>query len=227
MFQIVKDNWLYFLIVIVVFAFGFKVIPPQVTKTMDIVKMASTAKSDLTQKQATENNLRIQAELSNKAKAPIVDGKKIYELEGTQFSPEASFAPLFEVVLTIAQNSGVRIRSIDYNYAPEADPIYASRLPEYNVCELSIVAVGTYSQLQNFFKGLMKDSNLNYLAEVEMQPWEKDRTILISNVKVRLYTKTPGAVAQARPEEAAPAPAAPASTPAPAPAPAPAVPALP
>lgn len=91
MMQIVKDNWLYFLIVVVVFVFGFKVIPPQVTKTIDIVKMASTAKEDLTQKKATENNLRIQAELSNRAKAPVVDGKKIYELEGAQFSPEASF----------------------------------------------------------------------------------------------------------------------------------------
>ena len=181
-----------------------KVIPPQVTKTVDIIKMADSAKKDLKDKQATENNLRIQAELSNRAKTPVVDGKKIYELEGTQFSPEASFAPLFETVLTIAQSSGVRIRSINYNYSPESDPIFAARLPEYNVCELSIVSVGTYSQLQNFFKGLMKDTNLNYLAEVEMQPWDKDRTILIANVKVRLYTKTPGAASQA------PAPAAPA-----------------
>ena len=39
-----------------------------------------------------------------------------------------------------------------------------------------------------------------------MQPWDKDRTILISNVKVRLYTKTPGTSSQS----AAPAPAAPA-----------------
>ncbi len=204
MLQIVKDNWLYFLIVVVVLVFGAKVIPPQVTKTVDIIKMTDSAKKDLKDKQATENNLRIQAELSNRAKTPVVDGKKIYELEGTQFSPEASFAPLFETVLTIAQSSGVRIRSINYNYSPESDPIFAARLPEYNVCELSIVSVGTYSQLQNFFKGLMKDTNLNYLAEVEMQPWDKDRTILIANVKVRLYTKTPGAASQA------PAPAAPA-----------------
>jgi len=202
MLQILKDNWLYFLIVVVVLAFGVKVIPPEVTKTIDIMKSTSIAKSELSEKQAKENNLRIQAELSNKAKSPVIDGKKIYELEGTQFSPEASFAPLFEVVLTIAQNSGIRIRSIDYNYSPESDPIFAAHLPEYNVCELGIVAVGTYTQLQNFFKGLMKDSNLNYLAEIEMQPWEKDKTILISNIKVRLYTKTPGAVAQQAPAEA-------------------------
>ena len=43
----------------------------------------------------------------------------------------------------------------------------------------------------------MKDNNLNYLAEVEMQPWEKDKTILITNVKIRLYTKTPGSSPQA------------------------------
>ena len=72
MLQIVKDNWLYFLIVVVVLVFGIKVIPPQVTKTIDIVNSASTAKKELSDKQATENNLRIQAELSNKAKAPTL-----------------------------------------------------------------------------------------------------------------------------------------------------------
>ena len=45
----------------------------------------------------------------------------------------------------------------------------------------------------------MKDNNLNYLAEVEMQPWEKDKTILITNVKIRLYTKTPSAAGSASP----------------------------
>ncbi len=193
MFQIVKDNFVYIILVIVAFVAGIYFIPPRATETYNKIVETNSARKLLSEKESQLNNLRLQAEASSRTKTTIQEGKKIYELEGAQFSGEASFAPLFEIVLTIAQNSGIRIRSIDYNYQPEEDRIYAAHISDYNVCELSIVAVGTYAQLQNFFRGLMKDSNLNYLAEVEMQPWEKDRTILISNVKVRLYTKTPGA----------------------------------
>ena len=193
MFQIVKDNFVYIILVLVAIVAGVYFIPPQATETYNKIIETNSARKLLSEKEAQLNNLRLQAEASSRAKTPVSEGKKIYELEGAQFSGEASFAPLFEIVLSIAQTSGIRIRSIDYNYQPEEDKIYASHISDYNVCELSIVAVGTYAQLQNFFRGLMKDSNLNYLAEVEMQPWEKDKSILVSNIKVRLYTKTPDA----------------------------------
>ncbi len=197
MFQIIKDNILSLIIVIAVILLGFKYVPPEVTKAVNLAKSTSSAKQELVQKENNASSLRAQAEAAARAKVPPKDGKKIYELEGAQFSAEASFAPLFEIVLSIAQNSGIKIRSINYNYSPESDPVFAAHLPEYNVCELQIQAIGSYAQLQGFFKGLMKDNNLNYLAEVEMQPWEKDKTILIANVKIRLYTKTPGAAPKA------------------------------
>jgi len=203
MFQIIKDNILSLLIVIVVLVLGFKYVPPEVTKAVNLAKSTSAAKQELVQKENNASSLRAQAEAAARAKVPPKDGKRIYGLEGAQFSAEASFAPLFEIVLSIAQNAGIKIRSIDYNYAPESDPVFAAHLPEYNVCELKIQAIGSYSQLQAFFKGLMKDNNLNYLAEVEMQPWEKDKTILITNVKIRLYTKTPGASTNPAPQAAA------------------------
>ena len=169
MFQIIKDNIFSFAIVLVVLALGIKFVPPEFTKAVELAKSTSAAKQVLIQKESDASNLRAQAIAAAKAKVAPKDGKKIYELEGAQFSAEASFAPLFEIVLSIAQSSGIRIRSIDYNYAPESDPVYAAHLPEYNACELRIQAIGSYAQLQAFFKGLMKDNNLNYLAEVEMQ----------------------------------------------------------
>lgn len=190
--QIIRENIFSLIIVIVVLAAGFNFVPPEVLKAIDLAKQTSVAKQELAQEENKASSLRAQAEASARARIPSKDGKQIYELEGTQFSSEASFAPLFEVILSIAQNSGIKIRSINYNYSPEGDPIFAAHLPEYNACELQIQAIGSYAQLQTFFKGLMKDNNLNYLAEVEMQPWEKDKTILITNVKIRLYTKTAG-----------------------------------
>ena len=107
-----------------------------------------------------------------------------------QFSPDASFAPLFELILTIAEQSGIRIRAIDYDYAPAEDMIFAAKLEGYNACELNMVAVGSYSEFQVFLKTIMKEQYVTNLAEVELTPWDKDKKVLIAKIKLRLYTRT-------------------------------------
>ena len=107
-----------------------------------------------------------------------------------QFSPDASFAPLFELVLTLAQQNGVRIRSIDYNYSPADDVISMAKIEGYNTCQLDMVLVGSYSEIQNFFRAVLKEQYVTNLAEVELTPWEKDKKILIAKVKLNLYTRT-------------------------------------
>ena len=86
--------------------------------------------------------------------------------------------------------SGVRVRSIEYNYSPVNDKIGDLHAPGYNACELSFTAVGSYSQLQSFFKNLTKNKNLSSIYEIYIEPYDKDKTILIAKFKIRLYTKT-------------------------------------
>lgn len=100
MWQIVKDNFVYIVLVIVSIAVGIYFIPPQATEFYNKFMETSNAKKVKEEKESFLNNLRVQAQASAmKSQTTIKDGKKIYELEGTQFSGEASFAPLFEIVL--------------------------------------------------------------------------------------------------------------------------------
>ncbi len=116
--------------------------------------------------------------------------KKIYKLEGEKFSNEASFAPLFDNLLTIAKESGIRIRSVDYNFQPEKDPIFAAKLNGYNVCELETTVVGKYSEIQTFLKTLLSEKYLVNFAQIEIVSWQRDKSVLIANLKIRFYTKT-------------------------------------
>ena len=125
-----------------------------------------------------------------KKKKEAESGKVIYEVLGQQFSSEASFGIMFENILSNLSNSGVRIRKIDYNYKPNDDKILMTNLAGYNACELNFITVSTYAQLQNFFKNLTKEKYLTNITEIYLEPYDKDKTILIANFKVRLYTKT-------------------------------------
>ena len=117
-------------------------------------------------------------------------GKVIYEVLGQQFSTEASFGIMFENIINNITKSGVKIRSIEYNYSPQDDKVLQTNAAGFNACELSFIAVGSYAQIQNFFKSLAKEKYLTNIYEVYLEPYDKNKTILIAKFKIRLYTKT-------------------------------------
>ena len=188
--NIVKENVLYvFLVLVVIFLFVSYVIP-QCTKAIDNVKKLGTVRTQYEDVKQQYDALKLKQQQQNSQKKVVKDGKVVFDAPDMQFSPDASFAPLFELILTLAQQSGIRIRSIDYNYAPADDMIYSAKISGYNTCQLDMVMVGSYSEIQNFFKSVLKEQYLTNLGEVELMPWEKDKKILIAKVKLGLYTRT-------------------------------------
>lgn len=188
--NILKENATYAAPILLVVVLFVNFVIPQFTKSVDAVKLLKSNKAQYEQVVEQYNMLKMQQDAQNRQKKVVKDGKVIFEAPDMQFSPDASFAPLFELVLTIAQQSGIRIRAIDYNYSPQEDAIFAAKLEGYNTCELNMVIVGSYTEIQTFFKTIMKEQYVTNLAEVELNPWDKDKKVLIAKVKLRLYTRT-------------------------------------
>lgn len=190
--KLIKENIVWVLLVVIVALAGFYGLfakyGPAVLANIDDL---SAKKEELQTKEQQLNTLQRAAVQKEQNKKKFSDsGKVIYEVLGQQFTPEASFGIMFENILSNISNSGVRIRSIDYNYYPQDDKILMTNIEGYNACELSFVAVGKYAQLQNFFKNIAKEKYLSNIQEVYIEPYDKDKTILIARFKVRLYTKS-------------------------------------
>ena len=122
---------------------------------------------------------------------PKTGEKIIFEPTGMQLGAGASFAEPFEEMIDTAKDSGVRIKSIKYNYKPEGDPIIAEGMPKnLNACEMKITTIGTYAQLKKFFTGVLSKPYLARLVNIRVEPWGFDKSILIANFSLTLYTKT-------------------------------------
>ena len=188
--KILKENMVYVLPFLLVLLLFVNFVVPEFFKNIEAFKRMNETDSQYEQVKTQYDMLKAQQEMQNRQKKVIKDGKIVFDAPDMIFTPYASFAPLFELVLTIAQQSGIRIRAIDYNYAPQEDTIFAAKIDGYNVCELDMVAVGSYTELQTFFKSIMKEQYVTNLAEVELTPWEKDKKVLIAKIKLRLYTRT-------------------------------------
>lgn len=191
--KLIKENIIYILIPILLFAAGCYFSYVKISEAVKNYNELVEKKQDIKTKQARLETLEAAKARQSKeteSKKEARSGKVIYEVLDQQFSPEASFGIMFENVLSNIANSGLRVRSIDYNYSPQEDKILQTNMPGYNSCELSFTAVGTYSQLQTFFKNIVKENYLTNIHEIYIEPYDKDKTILISKFKVRLYTKT-------------------------------------
>ena len=191
--KFLKENIIYILVVALVFFGGIYGVYYFGTQTVSNIRDSKDKQELLKSKQEQLDNLKrqkMEAEKPKEKKKESQSGKIIYEVLGQQFSAEASFGIMFDNVLAHMTNSGLRIRSIDYNYSPSNDKIADANIPGYNACELSFVAVSTYTQLQTFLKNIAKENYLTSISEIYLEPYDKDKTILISRFKIRLYTKT-------------------------------------
>ena len=188
--NILKENVLYVILVLVLLIVFFSYVIPQCSKGFGNIKKLNTTKAQYQDVKQQFDALKMKQEQQNRKKKVVKDGKIVFDAPDMQFSPDASFAPLFELVLTLAQQNGVRIRSIDYNYSPADDVVSMAKIEGYNTCQLDMVLVGTYSEIQNFFRSVLKEQYVTNLAEVELSPWERDKKVLIAKIKLRLYTRT-------------------------------------
>jgi len=190
--KFIKENLVYILLVIITLVGGGVLVSKNVTTAIEHYNEAISKKEDLENKQQAYEAAKKRKEQSQTAKQKTAQsGKVIYEVPGQQFSPEASFGIMIESILAHITNSGLRIRSIDYdNRSPVDDKILMTNISGYNVCEVSFVSIGTYAQLQSFFKNIVKENYLSNIYEVYIEPFDKNKTILIAKFKIRLYTKT-------------------------------------
>ena len=188
--KLIKNNILYVLIIILVIAGCGYLIYTQGTRAYNDYSEYTSKKDELSTKQQKVEQLKAQKAREKQEKAEAVSTKVIYEVSGQQFGPEASFGIMFDTMLANMTNNGIRIRSIDYNYSPSNDRVLEAGISGYNACELSFVTVGSYTQLQNFFRNLTKEDYLTSIYEVYLEPYDKDKTILVARFKIRLYTKT-------------------------------------
>lgn len=187
--KLLKENLSYILIAVILFVAGIYGIWANGGVVINNINDMSSKKAELETKKTTLDML-IAKQKAKETKQDNPNGKVIYEVLGQQFSPEASFGIMFENILSNITNSGVRIRSIDYNYKPTDDKILLANIQGYNACELSFVTVGKYTQIQTFFKNIAKEKYLSSINEVYIEPYDQDRSILIARFKIRLYTKT-------------------------------------
>lgn len=180
---------LIFIVVIALLIFGtYSVIQPMVVKTKSLEETIEKKQQEL---DALNNKLRIVQAKIKKIKESIAGSqKKIYYPVESDLGNDTLFFTLYNDVIEMVHTNGVKIKSIDYSYNPEADAFVKFGKDVYFVCDVNMELVSNYVNLGKLIQDLYQYPYYIRINEISVNPYEKDKKVLIANVSLRLYAHT-------------------------------------
>ena len=129
------------------------------------------------------NDNKMKSEASKKATV-----KDFYKVSGTG-DIMTDFSPLFENIITMIKQNGLRMKSIKYTVSPQDDNLTKKGGTTYNGCKVDFELVGYYPQFTAFLNELSLYPYFVNIAKFEVKPYQYDKRILISNLSIVFYSK--------------------------------------
>ena len=196
-----------FCVLIVIFALiAFNLVVPQYNKSESLNQQVAAKQQEVDK---LRGDMKIVQDKIKRIKDSIVSSqKKIYSPIESDLGNETLFFTLYNDVIEMLHANSIKIRSIDYEYNPQADSFVKAGNDIYFVCDVKMELISNYVNLGKLIQDIYQYPYYIRINEVDVKPYAKDKKILISNLSLRLYAHTaPDDTATAVPSEAPAAPA--------------------
>lgn len=115
--------------------------------------------------------------------------KEMFTPVETGLDTEGIIAGEFSEILDLIRANTIKTRSINYEYDPQDDKFIQGAPDKFNVAKLSMEMVSSYTNFENFLRDLYKHEHFLDISKVEIEPYEKDKSILLVNFELKLYAK--------------------------------------
>ena len=147
----------------------------------------NTQSASLSNKERSLDSLKEAAIKANDMN--MSDIKEMYKPIETGLDAESIVASQFSDILKLLQANSIKTKSIQYNYNPPDDLFVKGAGDKLSVCKLDMQMVATYKNFENFLKDLHKHKHFLDISKIEILPYEKNKTILIINLQLKLYAQ--------------------------------------
>lgn len=174
--------------VFILFFGAYKLIFPKVEQLKNINSVVESKNSELSNKQA---KLKIVQNKIKRIKESIVTSqKKVYSPIEADLGNETLFFTLYNDLIEILQANSVKIKAISYVCNPESDAFVQFGKDVYLVYDVNMELVANYVNLGKFIQDIYQYPYYIRINEIDINPYQKDKRILIANVSLRLYAHT-------------------------------------
>ena len=163
---------------------------PQIVTIFKTKKECKAVLVSIEEKQRTIDILKEQVQRAKAQKPEVKFVKAFYIPVESGMDKEAVIAGEFTDVLKIMREYSIKARSVNYDYTPSDDNFYKYASSEYNVAEIQMDMIANYTQFKNFLIEIFKHEHFINIVSIEIQPYSKNKKILLIRFTMRLYGKT-------------------------------------
>ncbi|MBR5555591.1 hypothetical protein IKU74_06220 [bacterium] len=159
---------------------------PVITAIQELKVQVETQAGVLAEKQRKLDDARLQLK---KQQDESTLEKEFFVPEEKGLPDDDMIAGEFEEILEIIRSNTIKMRSINFDMNPRGDVFVQGAPEKFNVAALKMEMIGTYKNFENFLKDLYKHEHFLEISKVQIEPYEKDKTILLINYEMKLYAK--------------------------------------
>ncbi len=161
-----------------------------IPKIKDFIKVHSEIS---TQSKSIEDNQKkldeLKASIKKSAEKADTQIKAFYKPIESGLDAETIMSEAFGDILKMIRDNSIKTRAVKYDYNPSDDKFVKNASSKYNVCILSLEMIADYKHFQAFLRDLYKHEHFLEISNIEIIPYEKDKTILLIKCGLKLYSQ--------------------------------------
>ena len=175
-------------IVIISILVGFKILQPAINNLKTSRAEVVQKEQELSAKQQEQQNVKTKlAQIKDSISALQ---KKVYSPVDSDLGNEALFFTLYNDLIEMIHSNSVKIKSMEYSYNPEGDAFVQYGNDVYFVCDLKMELISNYVNLGKLIQDIYQYPYYIKINHIDIEPYQKDKKILVSNISLRLYAHT-------------------------------------
>ena len=164
------------------------VLLPQYNTWVELRNKQENVAATLEQKRKTRDI--IAKKIKELQKSVASSQKKIYTPMESKLGDDTLFFTLYSDVIDMVRANTIKIKTIDYKYNPKDDVFVEQDSKMYFVCDVNMEIVSNYVNLGKLIQDLYQYPYYIKINKIEVVPYQKDKTILLSSISLRLYAHT-------------------------------------
>lgn len=155
----------------------------------------STASTTLEQKEVEYNRKLeekkvVERKLEQMRNDSAKTQKKLYAPADNDLGNDTLFFTLYNDLMEMIHANSIKIKTMTYAYNPEEDAFVKYSKSLYFVSDVEMQLVSNYTQLGKFIQDVIQYPYYMRIMNLEVEPYTKDKKILISKMVIRLYART-------------------------------------
>lgn len=167
---------------------GYRFIVPQFDELNESNKKLEKQQTLLQTKQG--ERARVAQKIKDLKNSILTSQKKIYAPLESDLGNDTLFFTMYNDLLEMVHVNSVKIKSIDYSHYPKSDKFVEFSKDAYFVCDVNMELISNYVNLGKLIQDIYQYPYYIKINNVDIKPYDKNKTILVTNLSLRLYAHT-------------------------------------